>query len=75
MWYVSVFDPSSNAGHGRRGLPVGPLPTREAAEALVPLVREKARQANAWADFWSFGVAHTSDDYTIPGRWNSAFGL
>jgi hypothetical protein len=69
-YYASVFDRSSNAGHGRVALAAGPFPTHEDALAHVSRVRTLAEHFYPYrAHFWAFGTC-SSEPATGVGRWN-----
>lgn len=74
-FYVSVFDPSSNAGHGRRGLVAGPFDTHDTALAMVEPARKEAERADSFAHFYAFGTCAMPKTYTRPGVLNHRLSL
>lgn len=57
VFYVTVADKASNAGHvNRTGALLGPYDTLVEAQANVERGRKMACEANRWAWFYSYGV-------------------
>lgn len=69
-YYVSVFDRSSNAGHGRTGLLLGPFPRHELALKHVQAATNKANEVCRDSIWYSFGTVRMADDYRKPGTLN-----
>jgi len=57
VFYVTVVDKASNAGHtNRMGALLGPYDTLAEAQANVERGRQMANEVNCWAWFYSYGV-------------------
>jgi|SRR5688572_13855824 len=72
-YYVSVVDRSSNAGHGRTGLLLGPFASHAEALANQRAATDKAQEVCSAAIWYAFGTVRMADDYTKPGVLNKFF--